>query len=205
MSVTDLAAGCRWLIVYDNVEDPEILRAFWPLAGSGQALVTTRNSRVAFEFADTGIEIAKWGNGKGFEFLLHLLRTDSARDLQDSEITSAHELAYKLSGHALAISVMAGVIHRHAGSITEFMEFYNRHQSQVLLRTPAIKALWDISFKSLDAQSRAILAVMAFLEPDNIPQSLFEPENPASLLASLAFCSDGFRCVLFCSRLHLRV
>ena len=89
---------------------------------------------------------------------------------------------------------MAGVIHRRAWSITEFMEFYNRHQSQVLPRTPAIKALWDISFKSLDAQSRAILAVMSFIEPDSIPQALFEPEDPTTLPASLAFCSDGFRC-----------
>ena len=171
--MADLVAECRWLIVYDNAEDPQILQEFWPLAGRGQALVTTRNSRVASEFADTGMEIANWDNEKGLKFLFHLLQTDSARNLEDSEMTSAHELADKLSNHALAISAMAGVIHRQAWSITEFVEFYNRHQSQVLLRTPAIKALWDISFKSLDAQSHAILAVMSFIEPDSIPQALF--------------------------------
>ncbi|KAH6626633.1 Tetratricopeptide-like helical [Chaetomium sp. MPI-SDFR-AT-0129] len=183
---------CRWLIVYDNAEDPQVLQEFWPLAGRGQALVTTCNSQVAFEFADTELEIAKWDNEEGSKFLLHLLQTDSALDLEASEITSAHELADKLSGHALAISAMAGVIHRRAWSITEFMEFYNQHRSQVLLRTPAIKALWDISFQTLDAQSHAILAVMSFLEPDSIPQALLEPEDPAALPASLAFCSDDF-------------
>ena len=150
------------------------------------------------------MEIANWDNEKGSKFLFHLLQTDSARELEDSEMPSAHELADKLSGHALAISAMAGVIHRQAWSITEFIEFYNRHQSKVLLRTPAIKALWDISFKSLDAQSHAILAVMSFIEPDSIPQVLFEPEDPMALPASLAFCLDGFRCVLFDSRVRPR-
>ena len=83
-------------MVYDNAEDPEILQEFWPLAGRGQALITTRNSRVAFEFADTGMEIANWNNEKGLKFLFHLLQTDSARDLEDSEVTSAHELAASL-------------------------------------------------------------------------------------------------------------
>jgi hypothetical protein len=192
-----VVAECRWLIVYDNAEDPMILQEFWPLAGRGQALITTRNSHVSFEFADTRMEIANWDHEKGLQFLFHLLQTDSAQDLEDTEITSAHQLADKLRGHALAISAMAGVIHRRAWSITEFMEFYNRHQSQVLLRTPAIKALWDISFKSLDSQSHAILAVMSFIEPDSIPQALFEPEDTTDLPSSLAFCSDGLRCAAF--------
>ncbi|KAK4141224.1 Tetratricopeptide-like helical [Dichotomopilus funicola] len=162
------------------------------LAGRGRALVTTRNLKVAFEVADTGMEIANWDNEEGSKFLLHLLQGDSALDLEDSEIASAHDLADKLSGHALAISALAGVIHRRAWSIKEFMEFYNQHRSQVPSRTPAIKALWYMSFKSLDAQSHAILAVMSFLEPDSIPQALFEPEDPTALPASLAFCSDGF-------------
>ena len=85
MHVADLVAECRWLIVYDNAGDPQILQEFWPLVGRGQALVTTRNSRVAFEFADTGMEIANWNNERGLKFLSHLLQTDSARDLEDRD------------------------------------------------------------------------------------------------------------------------
>jgi len=47
--------------------------------------------------------------------------------LNEEEATSAEQLSQKLSGHALAISAMAGLIHRRALSITEFMNFYNQY------------------------------------------------------------------------------
>jgi hypothetical protein len=110
--------------VYDNAEDAGLLRSHWPLASRGQILITTRNPSLAFEVADTMMEMVSWDNKTGLKFLLHLLSTDLATELKEDEATSA-QLAQKLSGHALAISAMAGLIHRQSLSITEFMDFYN--------------------------------------------------------------------------------
>lgn len=48
---------CRWLIVYDNVEDPDSIRHYWPLASRCQALITTHNPAFSFELADGGMDI----------------------------------------------------------------------------------------------------------------------------------------------------
>lgn len=183
---------CRWLIVYDNAEDLDLLRAHWPSANRGHALITTRNHYFAFEPADGGLEITTWDDETGSRFLLHLLSTDIGTRLKEDEVTSAHELSQRLSGHALAISHMAGMIHKRSLSIVEFMKIYNRYPDKMhgISGNRSINALWDFSFKSLDAQSSAILGVLSFVNPDSIPQALFEPPSASDLPESLRFCSD---------------
>ncbi|KAI1131412.1 hypothetical protein F5Y10DRAFT_286779 [Nemania abortiva] len=46
-----------------------------------------------------------------------------------------------------------------------------------------------MDFESLSRDSYAILAAMSYLDPDNIPEALFEPETPESLPQALKFCS----------------
>jgi hypothetical protein len=181
--------------VYDNAEDPDLIRDYWPLAGRGQALITTRNPTFGFELSDREMEIINWDNDTGLRFLLHLLSSDISAELQEGEATSAHQLSEKLRGHALAISTMAGLIHRRALSITEFKEFYDQHPNEVhgISGNRSINALWEISFKSLDPQSHAILGVMSFIEPDSIPQVLFEPSSREDLPTSLSHWLDPFQ------------
>lgn len=180
--------------MYDNAEDTNLLRFHWPLASRGQILITTRSPAIAFEIADNMIEMVSWDNDTGLRFLLHLLSTDLTAELKEDEITSAQQLAQKLSGHALTISAMAGLIHRQSLSITEFMDFYNQFPSQVhgISGNRSINTLWDISFHSLSPQSHAVLGVMSFVDPDKIPQALFESDSPNDLPKSLKFCSSPF-------------
>ncbi len=173
----------------------DLILAHWPAASRGQALITTRNHSFAFELADSGLEITTWDTQTGSKFLLHLLSTDIGAKLQEDEATSAHELSQRLSGHALAISHMAGLIHRRSWSIAEFMNIYNQHPSEMhgVSGNSSINALWDLSFRSLERHSRAILGVLCYVAPDTIPQSLFEPQCVADLPESLQFCSDRLR------------
>lgn len=90
----------------------ELLRAHWPPASRGQTLITTRSHSFAFELANGELEITTWDNETGSRFLLLLLSTDISADLKDNETSSAYELSQKLSGHALAICHMAGLIRR---------------------------------------------------------------------------------------------
>lgn len=181
--------------MFDNVDSIDLLRTHWPPANRGQALITTRSHAFAFELADRGLEITTWDNETGSRFLLHLLSTDISADLQDHDISSAHELSQKLSGHALAICHMAGLIHRRGWSITEFTEIYNQHPSEMhgVSGNSSINALWDFAFRSLDPQCRTILGILSFVAPDSIPQSLFELANTTDLPDSLVFCSDSLR------------
>ncbi|KAG8161020.1 hypothetical protein KVR01_009284 [Diaporthe batatas] len=185
---------CRWLIVYDNAESIDLLLDYWPAASRGQALITTRNRSFAFHPADSGLEISSWDAETGSRFLAHLLSTDVGTQLTTQESKSAHDLSEKLSGHALAISTMAGLIHRRAWSISEFLSLYNKQPEKMhgISGNSSINALWDMSFQSLDEKSSAILGVLCFLSPDNIPQSLFEIQSAEVLPSELSFCADQF-------------
>lgn len=102
---------CRWLIIYDNVESKDVIEPYWPAAGHGQAILTTKNHKFAFDIAQKGLEIVSWNADTGSRFLLHLLATNIGDELTTDDIQSANQLSEKLSGHALAISHMAGLIH----------------------------------------------------------------------------------------------
>jgi hypothetical protein len=164
----------------------------WPAANRGQALITTRNRSFAFEPANGGLEIQTWDTETGSRFLLHLLSTDIGAELTENDSKSAYQLSQKLSGHALAISHMAGLIHRRSWSIAEFMEIYDQHPSKMhgVSGNNSINALWDMAFRSLDDHCRAILGVLCFVSPDDVPQALFERESASDLPESLQFCSD---------------
>lgn len=187
-------AESQWLIVYDNVESLDLLLNYWPDATHGQALITTRNRNFAFDPADGGLEITTWDAETGSQFLLHLLSTDISARLTSHEITSAHKLSINLSGHALAISHMAGLMYRRSWSISEFLDLYEKMPEKVhgVSGNRSINAIWELSFKSLSDESRTILGIMAFLAPDSIPQALFEVSDPACLPESLKFCVDPF-------------
>lgn len=162
---------CKWMIIYDNAETVELLRDYWPLYGSnGRALVTTRNHSFGFDLADTGLEILPWDADAGSKFLLHLLAGHISADLLANESHSAYDLSERLSGHALALSNMCGLIHRRSWSIAELVEAYDRSKDF----NDGLETVWKLSFQSLRHECSALLSVLTFCAPDSIPQSLFE-------------------------------
>ena len=173
----------------------DVLLPYWPAAGHGQAILTTRDHRFAFDIAQKGLEIESWDAKTGSQFLLHLLATNIGDQLSADDINSANQLSDKLSGHALAISHMAGLIHGRGWSIAEFIEEYDQQPQMIhgISDNKSINALWNISFKTLDLQSRAILGVLSFVSPDSVPQSLFQPNSGADCLPeALKFSANRF-------------
>ncbi|KAL7929497.1 P-loop containing nucleoside triphosphate hydrolase protein [Trichoderma chlorosporum] len=153
---------CKWLVVYDNVEDVS-------------------------KFATSGLEMASWDAKTGSEFLLFLLKDNISRDIQEEGL-SAVELAEKLGGHALAISHMAGLIQQGSWPISEFMRIYLN--DSIRTHASALQAVWEVSFGSLESNSRVLLGVASFLVPDNMAQELFENKQGHDLPADLEFLLD---------------
>jgi hypothetical protein len=178
-----------WLLIFDNVSSADTLRPFWPASSHGHVIITTRNPSIAFHYASTSIEVTSWDPQTGSDFLLFLLKKEIGRDI-NKEGMSAFELSKRLSGHALGITHMAGMIHRRSWSIAEFMSVYLKNPRRV--HNSELQTLWEFSFQSLEPETRRFLGVLAFLMPDNIPQSLFEVDEQ-NLPERLKFCSDEFR------------
>jgi len=178
-------------LIFDNAESLDLLLRYWPVADQGCALITTRNHALAFEPAETGIEILPFDRAAGSGFILHLLSRDIAADISSQDAKSALDLSEKLSGHALAISQMAGLIHRRSWSIAEFVAIYDRNTREMLGMpgTNSLDAVWRLSFESLNENCAMMLGILCYLMPDSIPQALFEPSDRNDLPATLNFCS----------------
>lgn len=169
----------------------EVLQPFWPASSHGHAILTTRSTTLAFGYATETIEIEAWDYKTGSDFLLFLLKKEIGKDI-DTEGISALELSKRLSGHALSITHMAGLIQRRSWSISEFTSIYLRDPRRA--HTKELQKLWEFSFKSMERESQVLLGTFAFLMPDNIPQKFFEMDEKL-LPSRLKFCRNEFRSV----------
>ncbi|OBT61237.1 hypothetical protein VE03_09669 [Pseudogymnoascus sp. 23342-1-I1] len=184
------SSDCRWLVIYNDVESSDLLMPYWPQATThGKAIITTRNRSIAFDLSITEIEIPSWDIQTGTTFLLSLLKNNIINDIE-AEKKSAYELSELLSGHALGILHMAGLIHGNSWSIAEFMRIYLENPKDA--HKSKLEAIWDFSFKTLKPDSAIFLGIVSFLMADNIPQSLFEFDSKSDLPEDLEFCSNGF-------------
>ncbi|KAI0099689.1 Tetratricopeptide-like helical [Nemania sp. FL0031] len=184
---------CRWLIIYDNAEDTELIHPrYWPNASQGQVLITRRSPTFASDIADGGLEITAPDPVAPSRSIIRHLSTQIGSELKHNNTASAHELSQEISGHALALSHMAWFLDRHTGSTDESRKPDWEHPSQAygISGNKSIDALWELSFKSLDEYSSAILSVLCFLQPDNVPLDLFEPKNISNWPDTLSFCID---------------
>ncbi|KAG8417408.1 hypothetical protein J3458_004917 [Metarhizium acridum] len=181
---------CKWLHAYDSVESADISRPYWPEASHGNAIITTRNHSLAYEPATSVLEITSWDEKTGSEFLPFLLKRNIGSDIQ-IEGESAAELSKKPSGHASAISQMAGLIHRRSWSIAEFMRIYPNNPGRA--HETELQAVWDFSFSTLGKDSRTFLVIASFLVPQHIPQLLFQFKEDGDIPEDLEFRADEFR------------
>jgi len=182
--------ACEWLIVFDNVDEFGLLRDYWPLPGSrGRALITTRNHTLAFDPAEGGLEVAPWDTETGSQFLLHLLSGHISAELLAVEAKSAYGLSERLSGHALALNNMCGLIHRRSWTISELLKVYDSSKDF----KDGLGAVWQLSFQNLRPDSAALLAAFCFCAPDSIPQALFEVEDAENLPDNLLWYLDEAR------------
>lgn len=177
--------------MYDNAESEDVLLKFWPVACSkGSVLVTTRNRNFAFGPADFGIEIPSFDVNVGSQFLLHLLRKDIASDVLETE--SAVELSEKLSGHALALSHMAGLIQTRSWRIKEFLSIYEKNRRKFHHDwTKSLATVLHFSFEELSIEALTLLGVLAYISPDSIPSLLFDSEQDSKVLPeNFSFCMN---------------
>ena len=164
-----------WLIIFDNVEDPDLLNDFWPVDGTGSILVTSRNplAKTNVFFAGTsGIDLQPFSTEDAAQLLLQL----TGRQEMAKQFTLAHAVAARLGGFPLAITQMANTIMRQHLSFEEFLRRYNNEEDMDELHRMRIGAnresyshtlatVWEFDRLEYGA---ALLEVLSCLDPDKI-------------------------------------
>lgn len=171
-----LGANERWLLVFDNMDDPKLLQTFLPDEVRGNILLTSRNPN--WMHAAEPIELG-------------LLDPDySALYLQQrsgvSDPAAALQLANLLGNLPLALEQAGAYIEATRCSLADYIEEYNKYKSKLLqLFQPynynfTVVKVTELALERIrDSKPDALclLNAMSFLHPEDIPKDLFVQDD----------------------------
>ncbi|MCB5181671.1 FxSxx-COOH system tetratricopeptide repeat protein [Streptomyces antimicrobicus] len=161
----------NWLLVFDNAEDIETVRGYFPTGGPGKIIVTSRNrdwERVAAPLTVNVFER---------EESIALLQR-RARDLSHED---ADRLAEALGDLPLAIE-QGGAWHAATGMpVSEYLNLLDQRRPGILELDPSpdypvsVAAAWNISLDQLadsNPAARQLLEICSCMAPEPIPLSI---------------------------------
>ena len=166
----------RWLFVFDNADDPALLRPYLPSARTGGKVLLTSRAK---SFAKVGIRepfrVETLEHEDAVKFLIE--RTGNT----DSE--AAAELATELGYLPLALEQAAAYIETVGGSFADYLTRYRRQGVALFAKSKpstdypdTVATTWTLSFAAVREASPAsveLLTAAAFLVPDSIPIEIF--------------------------------
>jgi tetratricopeptide (TPR) repeat protein len=169
----------RWLLLFDNAEDPAELRSWLP-SGDGHVVITSRNPGWNEVAAPVPVDVFTRKES------IALVRTQLSHLSEEA----AGRLAEALGDLPLGLAQAIGTIAETGMTIVEYEEALAAKASQVLAEsTPPtypipLAAAVRLSAERLVAEDRTagdILSLCAWLAPDPIPVSLFTGANDTPL------------------------
>ncbi|RMJ18034.1 hypothetical protein CDV36_002340 [Fusarium kuroshium] len=171
----DMAHSDKWLLVFDNAKDDELLTPFLPWNGPGCVLVT-RYSRLWFS---TGVEV------EDIPMLPFTIQesSDMLKQLtkMDRDFTTVSEL---LGGFPLALAHTAGLFVQHGLSVDEFTRLYKQNsvsQNSTFVSHDGTSMTLENLVERVSPSSLAVLQAISFLDPDSIRDSILIPSRPLPL------------------------
>lgn len=186
----------RWLLIFDNADDPSLVSHFLPQGGNGSILLTTRANALA-PLAES-IEVEVMGLMEGTQFLLR--RTQREGRASDEEINEAANVVVALDHLPLALDQAGAYIEETQCSFEEYLSLYRTHRQALLAQRGTLSAdyphsvttTWLLSFQKVQQVNPAaaeLLELSSFLAPDRIPEELLRDGAaywPASLQQAVA-------------------
>jgi tetratricopeptide (TPR) repeat protein/transcriptional regulator with XRE-family HTH domain len=184
-----LSAHSNWLLILDNVDDPEMIMSFLPANGMGDVLITTRLQ--ALGTVAQSIEVEKMGLDEGVLFLLHrskiLALSAKIDQTVEEHFAQAAEIVAVLDGLPLALDQAGAYIEETRCGLSGYLDLYGMRRKELLLRRgrlpldhpEPVATTWSLSFQRVEQESSTaadLLRLLAFLNPEAIPEELIPPD-----------------------------
>jgi tetratricopeptide (TPR) repeat protein len=180
-----LATHTDWLLILDNVDNPEMIADFLPVHSTGDVLITTRLQ--ALGTLAQSVEVEKMGLDEGVIFLLRrtkVLAADASLDQSTKESQAqAIEIVTALDGLPLALDQAGAYIEETRCGLSQYSDLYGTRRRELLQRRgrfpvdhpDSVAATWSLSFQQVEQESLAaadLLRLFAFLDPEAIPEEI---------------------------------
>lgn len=188
-----LASHNSWLLIWDNVDDLELLKCWLPPTHQGAILLTTRIQ--ALGTLAQGLELVPMDLEEGGELLVRRSRIFAqqatekvplsrlATELPD-EYATAIELVRELGGLPLALDQVGAYVEETGCSLADYLAQYRRQGTRLLMRRgepgsghpQSVTATFLLAYERVEQRYRLaadILRICALLEAENIPEEFF--------------------------------
>ncbi|MCX6676857.1 MAG: FxSxx-COOH system tetratricopeptide repeat protein [Methanothrix sp.] len=199
----------NWLLVFDNAQKPDDLMRYLPVAGRGQAIITSRLS--VWDGMAKTLEVGVFQrDGKQDESVEFLLKRTGQNDRK-----GAANLARELGDLPLALEQAGAYIKETGISFQDYLNRFKKDRKKLLghskpLNYPdTVATTWEISFQAVQKEQSVagdFLNLCAFLAPDAIPRWMLE-EGAKLLPQPLASCVQNAveldECIAFLKRYSL--
>jgi tetratricopeptide (TPR) repeat protein len=169
----------RWLLIFDNADQPEDLRAYIP-AGPGDVLITSRNP--AWQATAETVQVDVFTRTESREFLAR--RTDGQVTGADAEL-----LADKLGDLPLALDQAGAMLFETGMQVEEYGTLLDEQIVKIMAEGRSaeyplsVTAAWSISVDKVHQflpQARELLRCCAFFGPEPIPRDVFRRGSQAT-------------------------
>ncbi|HET9116810.1 MAG TPA: FxSxx-COOH system tetratricopeptide repeat protein [Pseudonocardiaceae bacterium] len=154
-----------WLLVIDNIAEPEALRGLLPAGGSGDVLVTSR--------------AGTWPDRRMVLPVAPLTSPHAVRLVTmlsgDSDQVTAAVLAEELGALPLALAQAGCYVSNSALDLDGYLALYRSRRAELHQQGRApdypdtVATTWQLAFDQLCPSARALLNLLAWYAPDTIP------------------------------------
>lgn len=205
-----LTTQSRWLLIWDNLEDLELLRRLLPPVQRGAILITTRSQ--ALGTLARGVDLTPMGQEEGLLFLLRrakMLEPEATDEQLDHfatrlprEYAAAEQLVTIMGGLPLALDQAGAYVEETGCNFSDYLLHYEQQRVRLLDRrgfqegghphsvTTTIRLTTRRITRDYPAAAD-LLCLCALLGAESIPEELFGPE--ASQAGALASISDLYQ------------
>ena len=180
-----LQAHPGWLLILDNVNEPDEAEPWLGLLTGGHVLITTRRDTGWDRIADP-IRLDVLDPGPAVELL-----TNRTRYLGPADEDAAGPIAAELGYLPLALDQAAAYIGQTHISLTEYVRRLREHPADMYAAgggsaQRTIARVWDITIDAIRARHPAavtLLHILACYAPDNIPRVILGGSDDPDRLA----------------------
>jgi tetratricopeptide (TPR) repeat protein len=184
---TYLSQQRDWLLIFDNADDIEMVRAYLPIGNktNGHIILTTR-AEVLGPVAHA-IQVQEMDKEEGTQLLLkrgRVLKTGQlVAQVKASDRDVAASIVEAVGGLPLALDQAAAYIEETGCSLSEYLKLYQTRHRDLLKRRgtlvtdhpETVATTWSLSFQKVEEENKAaaeLLRLCAFLAPDAIPEEI---------------------------------
>ncbi|KAF3193139.1 hypothetical protein TWF225_010984 [Orbilia oligospora] len=194
-----------WLLIFDNAKSVKLITGYWPNSKVGAIIITSRSPQFASNtVAGAGKELKSLHDEEAIQLLEKQLADQPIINFDRNE---ALRIARLMENLPLGIQASVGLINGAQCSLRDFNRQWTSSRNVIIDSTQdhtmtrfakypqALGEAWLDALGALRPESKAMIDVMALLDPDNIQEEIFEERVSLGSPSTMPFLGNKTKCL----------